>query len=687
VEPRFRYAHGRSPVRGTGGKLGTDSRIMGSLTRANAARAGKGAGAAKPSTTKDRQLGDVSLGERLKYGFDKSMSGGAMALVGWLGLVTLITILFAATILTLTRWGPDGGWSFIEALWQSLMRTTDAGTVAGDSGWAFRGLNLFVTAMGILVFSALISVISAGLDAKIDEARKGRSRVLETDHTIILNWSASIFDIVSELVIANESRKNPRIVIMANKDKVEMEDEIADKVEDLKNTQIICRSGDPTDLFDLSIVNPQACRSIIVVSPEGADDPDSQVIKTVLALTNDPKRREERYLIAAELRDSHNAEVARIVGGDEVQLVLADDLISRIVVQSSRQAGLSAVYSELLDFDGCEIYTTELQELVGKTYGEALMGYRDSALIGLRYPDGRVRMNPPMNEVIAEGCRAVIIAEDDEAIRLTDPDETLIDASAIRAPRSVRRKAERVLIIGWNRRGPMIAHELSKYVRPGSVLTVAGDGPGFAEQIRSMPLGSKNMKVEARVIDTGHAGSIEALDPASYDSIMVLGYSDAMEAQSADTRTLITLLHLRKLSERLGRHISVVSEMIDIRNRELAEVTRADDFVVSNKLVSLMLAQASENEYLSSIFDDLLDEDGSEIYMRPVGDYVDLSGPVTFYTIAEAARRRGETAIGYRRKRGGEGDDRNMGGVVVNPDKAEALDYIEEDRVIVLAED
>ncbi|MBX9706467.1 MAG: hypothetical protein K2X61_00870 [Caulobacteraceae bacterium] len=660
---------------------------MGSLTRANAARAAKGAGATKPNTTKDRQMGDASLGERLKYGFDKSMSGGAMALVGWLGLVTLITILFAATVLTLTRWGPDGGWSFVEALWQSLMRTTDAGTVAGDSGWAFRGLNLFVTAMGILVFSALISVISAGLDSKIEEARKGRSRVLESDHTIILNWSASVFDIISELVIANESRKNPRIVIMANKDKVEMEDEIADKVADLKNTQIICRSGDPTDLFDLSIVNPQACRSIIVVSPEGSDDPDSQVIKTVLALTNDPKRREERYLIAAELRDSENAEVARIVGGDEVQLVLADDLISRIVVQSSRQAGLSAVYSELLDFDGCEIYTTELKDLVGKTYGDAIMGYRDSALIGLRYPDGRTRMNPPMAEIIAEGCRAIIIAEDDASIRLTAPDESLIDSSAIRAPKAVRRKAERTLIIGWNRRGALIAHELSKYVRPGSLLTVAADTPGFAEEIASMPLGSKNMKVEAKVIDTGHAGSIEGLDPASYDSIMVLGYSDTMEAQSADTRTLITLLHLRKLSERLGIHISVVSEMIDIRNRELAEVTRADDFVVSNKLVSLMLAQASENEYLSDIFGDLLDEDGSEIYMRPIGDYVDLSGPVSGYTLMEAARRRGETAIGYRRKRDEDGaDDRNMGGVVVNPDKAEVLEFLPEDRLIVLAE-
>ncbi|MFA4893538.1 hypothetical protein [Brevundimonas sp.] len=659
---------------------------MGSLIRANAAR-GASKTAARVSTTKGH-AGAVTTGERLRYAFDKSMAAGPVALAGWLALVSLVTIALAATLLALTRIGPDGGFDFGEAAWQSLMRTMDAGTMGGDSGWVFRFVTLFVTLMGILVFSALISIISAGLDSALEGLRKGRSRVLESDHTIILNWSPSIFDILSELVIANASRKNPRIVIMADRDKVEMEDEIADKVPDLGNTRIICRSGDPTDLFDLSLVNAQTCRSIIVVSPGGAADPDSQVIKTVLALTNDPKRRDERYRIAAELRDARNAEVARIVGGDEVQLVLADDLISRIVVQSSRQAGLSAVYSELLDFDGCEIYTTELEELVGVTYGDAVMGYEDSALIGLSYPDGRVRMNPPMDEVITAGSRAVIIAEDDAAIRLSPMPDDAVDAAAVRKPAAVRRSAERVLVIGWNRRGPMIAHELSRYVKPGSVLTVAGDVPGLADEIRAMPLGSKNMKVGVRIIDTSHAASLEALEPLTYDSIMVLGYSDHMEAQSADTRTLITLLHLRKLSERLGEHISVVSEMIDIRNRELAEVTRADDFVVSNRLVSLMLAQASENEYLSAIFDDLLDEDGSEIYMRPVGDYVDLDLPVSFYTIVEAARRRGETAIGYRRRRPDDADDsRNMGGVVVNPPKSERLSYEPEDRVIVLAED
>ena len=147
------------------------------------------------------------------------------------------------------------------------------------------------------------------------------------------------------------------------------------------------------------------------------------------------------------------------------------------------------------------------------------------------------------------------------------------------------------------------------------------------------------------------------------------------------------LLSGRKIADAAGQHIGIVSEMIDVRNRNLAAVTRADDFVVSNKLVSLMLAQASENELMAQIFGELLDEDGSEIYMRPVTDYIAVDRPVNFYTVTLAALIRGEVAIGYSRTGGaGNGHDpRNMGGVVVNPAKSEKLTFDPSDRLIILA--
>ena len=630
---------------------------------------------------------NASMAERLRYEFDKSMAAGPIALIGWLAVISVIMIAFAGVVLTVTRFAQDDGkpLGFIEAFWESLMRTLDSGTMGGDTGWGFRIVMLFVTLTGIFVVSTLIGVISSGVDGKLEQLRKGRSRVLENDHTVILNWSPSIFDIISELVVANQSRKRGRIVIMADKDKVEMEDEIADKVPDLKNTRVICRTGDPTDLYDLALTNPQGTRSIIVLSPQG-DNADSHVIKTILALVNDPRRRAERYQIAAEIREAHNTDLARIVGGHEVQLVLAGDLISKIVVHSSRQSGLSAVYSELLDFDGCEIYTAQQPELTGKRFGDAIMAYDACTLIGLCHPNGEVQLNPPMDLVIEAGARAIIIAEDDSAIR-TSKAVPAIDASAIAAIKPKEHAPERTLILGWNRRGAAIAFELSRYVAAGSALTIVADTPDFGAAMQDLNVSGTNLTVEHRLADSSDRATLDTLDIPSYKHVMVLGYSDTMPAQPADTRTLVTLLHLRKIAEAHGKHITVVSEMADVRNRELAEVTRADDFVVSNKLVSLMLAQASENEYLAAIFDDLLDEAGSEIYMRPAGDYVALDTPVNFHTIAEAARRRGEVAIGHRRKRAGAGDSRNMGGVVVNPERGEMLTYDAADRIIVLAED
>jgi voltage-gated potassium channel Kch len=578
-----------------------------------------------------------SLGARLRYAFDKSMAGGTIALIGWLTVVSLVMIIVSAGIVALLSIAPEGddSMSFLEAFWASLMRTLDPGTMGGDDGWPFRLMMLAVTIGGIFVVSALIGVLSSGLEGKLDELRKGRSVVLERDHTIIFNWSASIFDIVSELVIANESRSRPRIVIMADKDKVEMEDEVVAKIDDLKNTRIICRSGDPTDLYDIGIANPQACRSVIVLSPEG-DDPDSCVIKTVLALVNDPERRPEPYVIAAEIRDVANAEVARVVGGDEVQLVLADDLIARIMVQSTRQPGLSGVYTELLDFDGCEIYAVEQPALAGKTFGQAVMAYDGCSLIGLCHEDGRVALNPPMDTTLTAGMKAILIAEDDDQIETAAPPADLGGTNP--APtRDGPPPPERTLLIGWNRRAPMVALELSRYVGPGSLLTIAADAPEIADEVAALTLEGDNLGVELRQVDTGRAADIDALQPLTYDHVLVLGYSDHMEAQPADTRTLVTLLHLRRIAEAAGETMSVVSEMIDVRNRALAEVTRVDDFVVSNKLVSLMLAQASENEHLEAIFQDLLDEEGSEICLKPASDYVPVGAPTSFYAVASAA--------------------------------------------------
>jgi ion channel POLLUX/CASTOR len=626
------------------------------------------------------------LGARLRYAFDKSMAAGTIALIGLLALISFAVIGVAAALVAIGGIEPVGDdMDFIEAFWASLLRTLDPGTMADDQGWGFRLVMLAVTLTGMLIVMAMIGVIITGLVGKLDQLRKGRSRVLEDDHTIIFNWSEAIFEIVSQLAIANESRFRPRIVIMADRDKVEMEEEIAAKVPRLRNSKVICRTGDPTDLYDIHIVNPQESRSIIILSPE-TDDPDPSVIKTILSIVSDPERRDAPYRIAAEIRDGDNAEIARVVGEGEVQLVLADDLISRIVVQSTRQPGLSTVYTELLDFEDCEIYAVPQPGIEGTRFGEALLHFEICSLIGLCTGDGQVILNPPMERAIAADDKLLLIAEDDELIETAPPPE---DSAPMSLPptKAAERAPERTLLFGWNRLAPTITEELSRYMAPGSLLTVAASETDRIDQeIAELNLSSSNLEIEIKRVDTSRRLQVEALDPVSYDHVMVLGYSERMAPQAADTRTLVTLLHLRAIRDAAHESMNIVSEVLDVRNVELAELTRADDFVVSSKLVSLMLAQSSENEYLEWIFRDLLDERGSEIYLKPASDYVRSGCEVTFYDVVRACAMRGEVAIGHHLASSGGGDGRRTG-VVVNPVKSETVTYGDGDRIIVIARD
>ena len=59
--------------------------------------------------------------------------------------------------------------------------------------------------------------------------------------------------------------------------------------------------GNPIDLHDLQIANPENSRSIIILDTED-ENSDSQIIKTILAIVSNRKERKEPYHITAENR-------------------------------------------------------------------------------------------------------------------------------------------------------------------------------------------------------------------------------------------------------------------------------------------------------------------------------------------------------------------------------------------------
>src|SRR3546814_8891945 len=82
--------------------------------------------------------------------------------------------------------------------------------------------------------------------------------------------------------------------------------------------------------------------------------------------------------------------MVRAVTGGRVLTVSSDDVVAEVTAQACLQAGLSAIFTDLLDFDGDEIYFADVAPaLVGQTYREAVVSYEACSVLGV-LSDGEV---------------------------------------------------------------------------------------------------------------------------------------------------------------------------------------------------------------------------------------------------------------------------------------------------------
>lgn len=337
--------------------------------------------------------------------------------------------------------------------------------------------------------------------------------------------------------------------------------------------------------------------------------------------------------------------------GDPAAARDADEVTARMIVRTSLRPGLSMVYQALLCPQGEGIHLLPVGALAGLRFGDALHRRRASTLIGLRRADGSTLLNPPMELVIERSDELIAIGMDPLG---AEPD---ILEAAIVEPAPRRPVPRRTLVLGWNRRAAAVVRHFDHSAPPGSRLDIVADEPDAKAELDTLRPSLQNVEPSFTLAGTETRGSLESADPASYDHVIVL----SRDQDDADDRALITLLHLREI----GARFSTVTELTDDRNRTLAQTT--DDFIVGPH---------------PQAFAGLFGGD-AEIELRPAGLYVWEDAEMTFHTVVEAARRRGELAIGYRLA--AQANRPPSFGVVLNPDKSLPLTFGPDDLLIVLA--
>lgn len=608
-----------------------------------------------------------TLRECISYWFDCMMSRGPIA---------MSVLLFAITgtivgVIGIVAYFVAGDGSVLYQLWNSLMYTLDAGNLAGvpTDNVMYLILMFLATLCGMFLTSVLIGIITTGVESKLADLRKGTSVVQEDNHTAIIGFNDNVYTLLRELIEANSNKKDACIVILGEQPKAEMEDAIAAHISDTVTTRIICRSGNLHEAYAMERCSVETCRSVIINVHE-----DAETVKILLALSAYLKGKELTHpglRFIASLQDTQYVEAANIAGEGRAEIIFAKDAIARIIANTCRQHGLSQVLTELFNFSGHEMYFESIPALEGKTFREAALSFSNAIASGL-YANGHVLLNPPMDTVIGKGDQLILLESDDGAYKLHEV--RAADEGKICVGESVSAQASgHLIILGSNDKLPIILAEYDKYVKPGTQVVIVDDD---LDQSKLGAYGNLNVRVCTKPVTRELL--CEFLDESA-NNILLLN-DDSLEPEASDSQTLLRLILLRDIADKTDRQFAITTEMRSVDNQRLASQARVDDFVIGSNFASLLMAQISEDPKISPLIAELLDESGSELYMKPAAQYVTIGEPVNSYTLTESAARKGEVYVGYRHI------GKNKMNVVVNPDKETLITFGKHDQIVVISE-
>lgn len=663
---------------------------------------------------------------RALYYFDIWLSKGTLSTI--LFLITFTAVLvFIIGLLAVLFGGQE---SLAQSLWNTMNHAFDPGVLSGDTGSrVFLFLMLLATLVGVFFLAMLIGLINDGIQSRVSELSKGIEAVVESDHVVILGFNESTFIIIGELIEAyrNQGGRRNAVVIMDQLPKEEMDDRIRIEFPDSGNLVIVCRSGSICSNKDLHRCSIETCKSIII-----AANHDFETIKSILACTKILNEAGETdAYITSVIYGRENEHAARIAGNDasededlfsvkndRLELLMMENTVSKIMTHTCRQNGLSQVFTELFNFSGHEFYVARpekneklYEKVCGMTIRQINRCLDNTTAIGIIRKDGSILIADPNTVVLEEGCKLLLFQEDDDTVipieernvNYNPPTERYIPE-----PLSI-------LIIGCNEKLPYILREMSNYLTPGTIVYLASDPEDLdhwltddiIEDMLARNIDSavkvkrkdtlqldeaKGRKRETRIDDHKYIYGLLAETRPQY--VLTLS-PDELQDDEADEKALKLLLYCKNYKNMHPEaEFGVTCEMRSIENQQLAEGTMASDFVISRSIASLMMSQIAENRELREVFENLLCNEGFEVYMKPAKYYMDLRGgkPIDLFSVQDAVAEKGEILIGYKKK--SQNRDTSDGAdplIVLNPARLQngavtEISFSEEDEFIVLSE-
>lgn len=648
--------------------------------------------------------------ERLQYHVDNLFARGASAQFGLLMFATVLVTVIGMSAALFGLFGQENkGVSSInhdsstlwDSFWWSAKHIFDSGQVIGMYGSTLPVLltSLFMSLASMVIFGLLISFISGMLSQRIEQLKSGSSTVKEHGHVLILGWNSKVIPMIQELALGKPHMK---VVIFAPLTVDAMREQLRAGGFLQSKIKVILRSGTPNNIGELKRVAFDKAYSIVCLAPDSEDGKiaqnDIEVIKTLMLINSFTDwAGGVRPKIVGEITQNQNVHIANVASGHRSPIVSSGAIVSRLVVQSSRQRGIATVYSEMFSYSGSEIYIRPFPQCTGLTFGDILCAFSNAIPLGVsvarKDERGIMRylptLNPPKDHKISKDEWLILLAADGSTI--CDPAHKIPPVVHLGTGRYTRTTLENVLIIGWNSSIYGTLREFDDYLHKGTTIDVIANYT--EEEVAAMMQEAlrkpfSNIKVNYTKVNALAPDTLGSMSILERDCVIILADESFGEADP-DGRTIMTLLLLREAcgegTENEQKGPQLVAEIILAKNREAVASAQANEVIVSPEIVAMILTQISQQQMLSSIYDDLLTAGGMEIYIKPASRYVTPGVDVTFGQVIAGAHEFGEIALGVRVDAEQYDVTRNFG-VRLNMDKSTVLNFTEGDCVVALAE-
>jgi len=521
-----------------------------------------------------------------------------------------------------------------------------------------------------MIFAMLMSVVSAKLEELLQGLNEGSGPVIEHNHHVILGWNPMVPTLIEELCHAADSHDGMVIALLSPIPKAEVEETLQDLQVNFRTSTVVVRSGDRSKQEDLAKVAVENAAKVVVLAKPGVSREDSDARTSNVLLTMKTMGWPRKGSVVVQCQLSRNRRLFQnICDSPSTRVLVTNDFVCQLMVQSSQQAGIAGVVKSIFGFEGSEFYITHVTGTAGLTFRELLFAIQDVIVCGLVPAEGPMELPPSMDRELVGDEQLILLAEDESMLPRELPDMSGAMGHLRPKPRSQKyikravtgyQNAEIVVVIGWNDSIGAILLKMDFVVRKGSRVVIYSPKPeadrveflNNAQRRRSHKY--ENFTVEHKTGELGARFDLEELPLEDTSKMLLLADDSAATSREADGHTVAVILQvLDILAERTGgkRGCIIVPQILELESHSALTKLGIPDFIDTNMLAARIVALVSHTPEVSSVICEILAGTQCQFRICELHEYPHATRSsslgVNFDEVAAAAASVGDIALGW----------------------------------------